>query len=294
MGLPQRIRGIVPKGPVASLLTAAGRLPAGTDWRSGVAFRQTHCAASGRWALCPGVDDEKDSPSGIDLAAFFPFTGYVPAQCDWMQQENAQAEFDPEVMQQLEAASAWELSRELWTGETNAGGENASPSLQAPFPGETDEFDPTHVFSSAASPRDAIANLIAAYADHTKVAGAVLHIPLVLMPHLLTENTLRLNGSVFELPGLAAVSPGPGYPDDGTTGPKTQAHPAGAVAAAGQAWIYVTSPVETEMGPIRREPEQAIASWFDRRTNQYYVLAEREMIYRFEPCAVWAALVTVP
>jgi len=56
----------------------------------------------------------------------------------------------------------------------------------------------------------------------------------------------------------------------------------------------VTGPVEYEMAPVRLEPEQAESRWLDRRTNQYYVLAERQMIYRFDPCAIWAALITVP
>lgn len=297
MGSPTRAPGIVPRGPGPSLLTAAARLPQGIDWRDGISFRPTHCFAAGRWAQCPGVNDEKAGPSNPDLADFFPFTAYVPAQCDWVLPENAEGEFDPEVRAQLEASSAWELSRELWTAETNASDTaNRSPGLQRPFPGETDEFDETHIIASGAAlaPVDAIGRLLAAYADGTHAGGAVLHIPTRLVPILIQNGTISSAGSVLGVDGLATVSPGPGYPGAGATGPRVSGTPGGLEAAAGEVWVFVTSPVEYEMAPISREPEEPAASWFDRRTNQYYVLAERRMIYRFDPCAVWAALVTVP
>src|SRR5687768_13864631 len=101
MGSPTRAPGIVPRGPGPSLLTAAARLPQGVDWRDGIEFRQTHCFAAGRWAQCPGVNDEKASPSGGGLATFFPFTAYVPAQCDNVLPANGDTEFAPEVRAQL-------------------------------------------------------------------------------------------------------------------------------------------------------------------------------------------------
>lgn len=293
MGSPTRAPGIVPRGPGPSLLTAAARLPQGIDWRDGISFRQTHCFAAGRWGQCPGVNDEKASPSGGGLASFFPFTGYVSAQCDNVLPTNEAGEFAPEVRAQLDAASAWELSRELWTGETNADGADASPGLQRPFPGETDEFEPSHILNGgvAANPIDAIGQLLETYANATEVGGAVLHIPLALIPLLVQNGTISLNGQVMTVGGIATVAPGPGYPTEGTTGPRTAADPDGTEAADGHMWLYVTGPVEYDMAPVVLEPEQADARWFDRRTNQYYVVAERRMIYRFDPCAVWAILV---
>lgn len=295
MGLAQRIPGIVPRGPGPSLLTAASRLPQGTDWSSGIQFRQTHAFAAGRWAQCPGANDLKDSPSGGGIAAFYPFTAYVPAECDWLQQADAEGEFDPQVTAELDGASAWQLSRELWTGDTNTGGDT-NPSLQQPFPGATDEFDPTHIVNAGAAlnPIDAIGRLLAAYNDGTKLGGAVLHVPSRLVARLISDYDIVLSGQVLNVPGMGTVSPGPGYPGSGTTGPRTAAHTAGATAGANEEWIYATGPVEYEMAPIMLEPDQADARWLDRRTNQYYVVAERKMIYRFDPSAVWAVLVTVP
>lgn len=301
MGLAQRVPGIVPRGPGASLLSAASRLPTGTDWSSGIGFRQTHCFTASRWPQCPAGDAEKDDPTGGGLTQFFPFTAYVPAQCDWFTQaendDRAFGEFDPEVQAELDAASAWSLSRELWTGETNAADDaNVSPSLQATNPGGSDEFDPTHILNGGAAlnPIDAIGLLLAAYADGTKVGGALLHVPLRLTTKLIADYSIVANGQVLTVPALANVSPGPGYPGEGNTGPKTAAHPTGAAATSGQEWVFVTGPVETEMAPITLEPDARDSRFFDRRTNQYYVEAQRKMIYRFDPCAVWAALVTVP
>ncbi|HLF99333.1 MAG TPA: hypothetical protein VI916_02605 [Acidimicrobiia bacterium] len=295
MGGTTRAPGIVPRGPGPSLLTAASRLPQGIDWRSGIEYRQTHCFAADQWAFCPGVDDEKPSPSGVGLADFYPFVGLVAAQCDWLLRINAEGEFDPETRSQLDAASAWLLSNELWTGLTNTG-DSVNPSLQAPFPGAVDEFDETHIINSggALNPVDAIGRLLAAYAAGTFVGGATLHVPLRLVPILVQNGTIDLTGQVLGVDGLAVVSPGPGYPDAGNTGPRVSGDTDGLPATAAQVWVYVTGPVEYEMAPVRLEPEQAESRWLDRRTNQYYVLAERQMIYRFDPCAIWAALITVP
>lgn len=294
MGSPTRVPGIVPRGPGPSLLTAASRLPQGTDWSNGISFRQTHCFAAGRWAQCPGVDDVKNSPCDPDVVSFFPFTAYVPAQCDNVLPGNEENEFAPEVRAEMDAASAWELSRELWTAETNAGGVDESPGLQRPFPGAADEFDPTHILNggvAASGVVDAIGQLLEAYANGTLVGGAVLHLPLRIVPLLIQNGTLSASGQVLGVDGIAVAAPGPGYPTEGAYGPRTAANPDGAVAADGEMWLYVTGPVEYEMAPVTLEPENADARWFDRRTNQYYVLAERRMIYRFDPCAVWAILV---
>lgn len=292
----QPIAGIVPKGPGPSLLTAAGRLPAGTNWQSGVSFRQTHCFTAGAWPECPAADQEKDDATSGGVATFNPFTGYVPFDCDWVTQENAEGRFDPETRDQLDAASAGILASELWTGAINAGGLSVSPSLQSPFPGETDEFDETHIINSggALNPVDAIGRLVEAYSDTTLVGGATLHVPTALVTRLISDYDIVLNGQVFSVPGQAYVSPGPGYPRVGNTGPRVSGDTNGLGATAGQAWVFITGPVEYEMGQATLEPEAAEARWFNRRTNKYYVLAERRMIYRFDPCAVWAALVTLP
>lgn len=285
---PQRINGIVPRDPGSSLLTAASRFPQGIDWGQGVSFRQTHCPTVDTWAYCPGVDDKKATPSGAGLATFYPFDGYVVTECDSVLPENAAGELDPETQRQADATSAYSLSRELWEGDTNTG-DSANPSLMRPFPGETDEFDPDHIIAGGPlAPVDAIGRLLAAYAEGTKMGGATLHIPPRLIPVLLQNGTISLTGQAMTVGNLAAVSPGPGYPGAGDTGPD------GAAASSAQVWMYVTSPVEYDFGAVRLEPENTVARWFDRRLNKYFVLAERKMIYRFDPCAVWAVLVTVP
>lgn len=292
----RRVPGIAPKGPAASLLTAARPLPDGTDWKSGIGFRESHVFASGAWAECP--TGSKATPCDCAAAYFYPFTEYVAIQADWVTRLQAEEEggFDPEAQAEVDAASAWYLSRELWTGATNVGNHFATPGLQRPFPGATDEFDPTHILNAggALNPVDAIGQLLEAYADGTKMGGAVLHVPLRLATRLIADYTFVLDGNMLALRGLALVSPGPGYPGAGNTGPRTQAHSSGASAAAGQEWVYVTSPVEYAMGPVMMEPEDPDSRWWDPRTNQYYVNAERRMIFRFDPHAVWAALVTVP
>jgi hypothetical protein len=198
-----------------------------------------------------------------------------------------------EARAQLEAVTAWHVARELWTGEFNTTGQE-NPSLQAPFPGETDEFDPSHILLGPLDPVEATSALYAAYEGETRHGGgAVLHVPSRAMPSLKAEAQLTQQGSVFIGPNFV-VSPGPGYPSgSGRFGPKTLANSDGASATAGQVWFYLTGPIEYALGPYFRNLEGDEPRW-DRRMNRYQYWAERMAIVRFDPCSVWSTLVTLP
>ena len=190
------------------------------------------------------------------------------------------------------ASTAWEFGREFWTGETVNSVVPNNPSLQLPFPGSV--FPTSHIGSSVIDPVVGMGNLIQAYEDGTHEGGALVHAPAIVMPYLLAEKQITQQGDIYLGPCGTIVVPGPGYPVSGATGPKTLAAPTGMTAAANQAWMFITGPVEKALTDIVIRPEDPAMRFFDPRTNLWRVWAERQAIYRFDPAAVWAQLISVP
>lgn len=288
MTTPVPLPGILPTRPQVSLLTVAARLQE-AEWNRGVRHRQAGCPNFHVRGHCQ--TGAKEEPEDSSLATFYPFFVYVPVQCDSLTEGQA-AELAAEATQQEDAVTPYAASRELWTGSANAGAYE-NPSLQSPEPGEP--FDPSRLVlaGAATNPVNLIGALLAAYADETGGGGAVLHVPLRIVPALTQNGTIRQDGSVYRV-GDALVSPGPGYPwGAGDFGPRTALSPGGLAALATQVFIYVTGPVEHAEGPITVSPDPELR-WRDRRTNLWYALAERQAILRFDPCTVFAGLATVP
>lgn len=292
----QPVDGIAALEPKPSLLTSARRLPFGYDvWRTGITFRDTSLAVGSRWPYSPaaGRPDKVDAVApGIPV--FVPFTIYLPSECD----DSAYTRDDEladEARRNADAVTAWNVARELWTGETVNDVVADNPSLQGPFPGATDEFAAAHMFATAENPVTALGQLIQAYQDGTQKGGVTIHAPVVVVPYLLAEKVITRQGDVYVGPSGSIIVPGPGYPAGaGDFGPRTAAEPTGTPASADQVWMYATGPVEYDLTDVRLLPEEERLRRSDPRTNLWNVWAERQAIVRFDPAAVWASLVTVP
>lgn len=293
--MTEPVQGILPSPPAVSLLTSGSRRMTNVEWRSGVSFRGANCPTSGRWWYCaPGDAEDKPIPSGSGLATFLPFMVFVSVACDEVLPDR-----EPELLREgeagLDAVLPWHVSRELWTGEYETSGRE-NPSLQAPFPGETDEFNPDHIVNAggALNPIDALGALAQAYADGTNHGGdMIVHSPMRLVPWLFHQGVAYQSGNIINLPN-GRLSPGPGYPAGaGDWGPRTAANPTGAAATSGQVWLYATGMTEWSDGPTTIDPKDR-ARWFDRRLNKYTAIVERPAIVRFDPCSVFAVLVTLP
>lgn len=263
------------EAPAASILTVARRLPAGTEWRSGISFLPNGCSPAYSYPTCEVVGPitelnpwpEKETFEDVSRSDFNPWTMYVPDGC--LQRPYYSEDYGARAKEALMAYSAGALSAELELG-TNSG----NPSLVTAC---TD--------ISPASPIDlraGIARLLQERVANGFTTDHVIHMPLWLLPTAEFMNLVVRSGALLSTAGgNALVSPGPGYTGVGPTGadPLTD----------GEAYIYVTGPVEYEMtDPFLNldEDEQ------QGRVNQAETWAERFAIYRFAECGNYAVRVS--
>lgn len=282
-GLPQPIPGIRPVAPEVSLLTSgATQLPAGTDWHSGVKWRGASCSPGHPWpGICPDADLVKAAAATIAPHAVRPFGFYVPYACDWVT-DAEQAGMDDDARAQLQAIQAWHISRELWAGDAN--------NLEASADDTNETLMSSAVDLTVAAAVDAtfaVAELLSEYAGCTHAGGAVLHLPIVLIPHLTRLGMLQRVGDRLFGPLGVSVSPGPGYPGPGPWGPN------GELANAGTVWAYVSGPIQYDLAAPSLDPDTMARRW-DRRMNRYSMWAEQQAIVRFDPCCVFAINVDIP
>lgn len=270
--LKQPVAPIKVEAPPSSILTAARRLPAGTNWRGGIAHLPNGCSSANNWPTCD-VDEApepKCAPTDVSVAEFDSWQIYVPDGCDvapfWTEDWNARS------AEALEAYTAWALSRELDTGAATA-----NPSLRS----TADDISGAGAVNVSA----AISTLIRARVEAGFGGVMTAHIPAWLIPPALDHYQLEPNGPATTSLGLVRVSLGPGYTG---IGPTTTGN---VVPAAGQGYIYMTGPVEYELSPV----ESLLSDHRDQnlRTNMIEAYAERFAIYRFDPCGVFAVLASV-
>lgn len=295
----QAIPGIKVKPPPVSLLSVATNLSGqlgnpgvggGPAWKSGVAWRSAACAPGYRWSYC-GYNDStvKQDPADINAPGFLPYTIYVPYRCDWVTTERqptteggsiGASDYRQDANDELEAVTPFHVSQELWTGSIEAD----NPSL------ENSAVDVTG--SGAVHPVTALGTLMDAWAsgsaDHNSQGGGipVIHAPWSIVVSLIANHIISQQGDAYYGPGCY-VSPGPGYPTDGSGGPN------GDDAGEGNVWMYLSGPVEYALGDPEEIPDDESAHW-DRRANAWQVWAQRQAIHRFDPCSVFAVETYVP
>lgn len=282
----------LPEGVAEAL--PEGVNPGRQSWRSGIAWQQFVCQGSYPWPECP--PDDQPPREWSDLSgpvSSRPFWVYTPLECEWA---GAQSVLPDAARALQEAHTAFGLARALWMGE-GLPDAVSQPTLRT---AATDT-------ATAADDLDVVvAQLLGRYEQATQgLGGAVLHIPSILMTGALGGlpgggKVATLEGERYRGPLGSLVSPGPGYPwgasvqgPDGF-GPQvggTDEAPEFAGNAADEVWVYVTGPVEYAAGPVEVEvPATADAL----RQNTLMVMASRPLVFRFDPCPVFAALANNP
>lgn len=279
----QPLGAIPSQAATPNLLTSARKLPAGTKWQTGVAFRSTLPLNASRRAFCASGD--LVAAADFDKPEFYPYLVYVPYECDEVLdvpiKDNEGNDiwvpnYEIEALNALEQMTAWHMSRELWMGDTEADNPslvNTASDVSA---------------ASAVHPDTALGTLIEAFWDCSQGAVPTIHAPIAAVTSLMSHGLCKQVGDVYYGPGGSVISPGPGYPT-ATTG----TGPGGANAGTGNVWMYVTGPVEYEMNPGILYPDRAEA-FFDRRTNRYEITAQRLAIHRFDTTCVFACKTYVP
>lgn len=106
-----------------------------------------------------------------------------------------------------------------------------------------------------------------------------IHVPAFLVPVLLQTTLITQVGNVWKL-GPHTVVADQGY---------TNENPVGSVAPVdGEAYIYVSGPIEYATG--QAQILEDTTGGVSPRLNRANVIAAQMVIYRFDPCCVYAAL----
>lgn len=251
----------------AGTLSAVGRpLP---GWAGGAIGHTQHCAVTRADGVCLAEPPDA-KPVGLSQAGlvFEPFDLSAVAGCDLVASMQQMGRSGEQARNALETSTAWAISRELETGAVQG---NASLNSEA-----------NDISSSGAVELGAgIASLLREWAidwGHQPT----LHMPWWALPLADEANLTSFSGTQITVAsGTVPVCVGPGY--RGTVGP-------GDVQAAnGEAWLYLTGPVEWGATDITVPSEGGQ----ERRTNDGDVTVQRYGIYRFDPCQAYAVLVDV-
>lgn len=238
----------------------------------------------------PTVDVNDEAYTGVpsQLAdsgfAFYPFSWSVPVGCDFdhPNYDRLAQIADEDVV----AATAWNVSHQLWTGAANAGTSTDSPSLA------TAAVVLGGLEAEAMNPRDAISVLLGAHYACTHTGeGATLHVPNEVLGYVRDSGAVSVAGATLVGPGGELVSRGPGYTrDEG---------PDGTTTADGEAWMYVSGPIFLRLGNTYDPANPTGAPGrpegvANPRRNENSVIRVRRAMFAFDTCCVFAVRVVVP
>ena len=241
-------------------LKAARSLPAGADWTGGITFTPS-CGTTDIWSCVYG-QDKQNIDDKADPVRFDPFLIYAGTRCS-----GAPDVADLQQLTEIKLArgTSRSLARELHSSNALVGNPDLVTTATDLTPG-----------SGPVALKNAIAGLLSASGDCG--GGALtIHAPLVALPALMDLGLVSFDGDKYSVGGHLLIVDD--YPNEPPTG--------GAAADADEAWLYVTGPVEFQLG------ERIDVAHFTGHTNESIVLAERLAIVRFDPCCVFAILADI-
>lgn len=262
---------------LGSLTAAARPLPQDATWEAfGVSHTPENCGKEWVWQACTVATDEDPKPlnPGVDAVTFKPFlVEYNAASCpDGIAGDRLSLDARARRGLALRASKgiAFALSSSAPDGQPND-----SPNL----PGLAVDVTPGGGASS-------LVNTISGLLQEAEACGLngekYIHAPGWTLPHFLQSTLLTQVGNVFKM-GPHTVILDQGYSNEAPTG-----SPA---AGVGQAWIYVTGPIEYATGAITALDDTT--GGYETRLNRANIIAAQLAIYRFDPCCVFAALAQV-
>lgn len=285
MSYVQTVQPQPPRAPAVSLLTSADPFPeedrSPERWASGITAQNLLClAASNEPVVCPVEDDDpRWDPDPPSLYEFVPVRTYLPYGCEGF--TGNPARWDKQAEDALWAKVAFNVARELWTGE-----KTGNPSLQ-----NTAILLPT---DGPLSPSAGAMMALASYEECTQGAQAFVHAPSAAEDDLNSSGFFRRVGNKFVTPKDHVVVLGPGYPQSaGAWGPTHDENGdeiSAAEAEAGEAFLYVTGPVQI-VGPV---DSTGVRITQRARTNKHLSMPSVSTLYRFDPCCSFAVRIRIP
>lgn len=262
---------------LGSLTAAARPLPDNIDWQAfGVDFTPENCGFAWPWQQCTVATDEDPKPlnEGATPVTFKPFLAeYNAASCPGGIANNW-AELADRAKRGLSVRTSRVLAQALSSSSPD-GSANESPNLPTLATDITPLLGPGELVCTLAGLlQDSVA---------CGLNGEVfIHAPHWTLPTFLSDTLITQIGNVYKL-GPHTVVFDQGYSNEAPT-----ASPA---AIAGQAWIYVTGPIEYAASSVQVLDDTTRGVTV--RENRANVIAAQQAIYRFDPCCVYAALVQV-
>lgn len=231
----------------------------------GVQWLTTSCGtADGYPIICIDSPIEKGPfTDGVDTAVGMPFSVITGFECAAVGiSETERRRLAMEKLRSTEQSAVEEIFSE--------GSFDQSPSLSNNTPAATD-------VGPSASLSEAFSQLEAAFYETYGYPG-VIHLPFEAGAIILGGALVVKQGQVWRTVLGTAVS----------VGNYSGLSPAGAAAAAGSVWAYITPPVAIWRASDADVFVTPIEGALDRTTNEITMYAEREYVVAFDPCPVYA------
>jgi len=258
---------------LGSFTAAARPLPENTEWAAfGTSHVPENCGFAWVSQEC-STGDDKPFNAGQDTVEFRPFLIEYNAQScggipgDW---ESLQGRARRGLAVRVSNAIDLALSSSIIEG-----GSNINPNL----PSLAVDITPV---GGAGLGTCTLAGLIQdAYACGA-TGELYIHAPAWVLPSLLDMQLVTQVGNVWKM-GPHTVILDQGFSNEAPSGSPD--------AEAGEAWFYVTGPFEYATGAVTvlEDTTKGVSP----RLNRANVIVAQLATYRFDPCCVFAALVTV-
>lgn len=305
-----------------------------TDWKSGVALPSFVGAVPGGWPGAPCLTDYEDDWSTVlggereafvlgDKAQtysdcenwiFDPFTIYhmldtqgavgISGASSVGISSDQEARFRGYLDNWMAVQSSAGVARAFYRGAPGDGLVIDPANMRNPIP-RTNAIDLTAQMATpaAVSPETAFANLSAAYYGCALNGGAVMHVPPLILPFLISKGLVAQVGTRFLGPGGMVVISDPGMPSnrelfsdssasDSTSFPQNNIG-LNYEVETGECWMFVTGGIRASVGPITA-PLDGAAQIFDVRVNRWMYVLEQRAIFAWDPDCCFAAAVFAP
>lgn len=156
---------------------------------------------------------------------------------------------------------------------------------------------------AAVSPETAFANLSAAYYGCALSGGAVMHVPPLILPFLISKGLVAQVGTRFLGPRGMVVISDPGMPSnrelfsDGA-GSDSSDYPGNSIGATfetgdSECWMFITGGIMASVGAIMK-PLGDEGQVFDVRLNRWMYVLEQRGIFAWDPDCCFAVATFAP
>jgi hypothetical protein len=263
-------RGFLVKSPKCSDFSKYGLLsvitpftPTDPHWAaSGIEWEDDLCGDGTQTFIdnCfPASGFTKPSERNLDFCAADPFVAV--GSFDFAPVGRPAGEAFEIARRRLLAWEGRQVEKTLWTGLSSNG--NINPSFAS---GNNQcSIIPVDVnVAGAVNPVVAMSRLEAALSNEIS-CGGIIHVPYSLIPFLMANKQIVVEGDSLYSPTGNIVVVGSGYPGTG---------PANVAAVAGTAWMFATGPMLVARSNVMMVPD-AVAEGVNRKINNITVRAER-------------------